>query len=72
MTDSIAGKTPADAWEAVCVLRELRFSAAKIAEAVGCPSALSGRVLARNGLARLPRPDAQEPPTATKRAARAS
>ena len=58
---SISGKTPADIEEAVCVLRELRFSGARIADALGRSERTVRAVLARNGLSRLPRPDAHEP-----------
>jgi transposase InsO family protein len=58
---SIPGKTPADVEDGVCVLRELRFSGAKIAEALGMSERTVRAVLARNGLSRLPRPDADEP-----------
>ncbi len=54
-------KTPADVEEAVCVLRELRFSGTKIAEVLGMSERTVRAVLARNGLARLPRLDAEEP-----------
>jgi len=58
---SIPGKTPADVEDAVCVLRELRFSGTKIAEALGMSERTVRAVLARNGLSRLPRLDADEP-----------
>src|SRR4051794_33033903 len=57
----VAHKTPADVEEAVCVLRELRFSGTRIAEALGMPERTVRAVLARNGLSRLPRVDAAEP-----------
>ncbi len=47
-------KTPTDVEEAVCVLRELRFSATRIAEALGMSERTVRAVLARNGLSRLP------------------
>ena len=55
------GKTPADIEEAVCVLRELRFSGARIADALGMSERTVRAVLARNGLSKLPRIDAHEP-----------
>jgi transposase InsO family protein len=58
---SIPHKTPASVEEAVCALRELRFSGARIAEALGMPERTVRAVLARNGLSRLPRVDAGEP-----------
>ena len=61
VADSIPGRTPADVEEAICVLRELRFSGTKIAEALGMPERTVRAVLARNGQSRLPRPDADEP-----------
>ena len=58
---SIPGRTAADVEEAVCVLRELRFSGTRIADALGMSERTVRAVLARNGLSRLPRPDAHEP-----------
>ena len=58
---SLPHKTPRDVEEAVCVLRELRFSGVKIAEALGMSDRTVRAVLARNGLSRLPTPDAQGP-----------
>jgi transposase InsO family protein len=58
---SIPGTTPRDVEEAVCALRELRFSGVRIAEARGMPERTVRAVLARNGLSRLPRLDAAEP-----------
>ncbi len=43
------------------MLRELRFSGARIADALGMSERTVRAVLARNGLSRLPRPDADEP-----------
>lgn len=59
---TIPGRTPEDVEEAVCALRELRFSGTRIAEALGMPERTVRAVLARNGLSRLPRIDAHEPP----------
>jgi transposase InsO family protein len=58
---TIPGRTPSDVEEAVCALRELRFSGSRIAEALGMPERTVRAVLARNGLSRLPRIDAHEP-----------
>jgi hypothetical protein len=58
---AIPGKTPAEVEEAVCVLRELRFSGTRIADALGMSERTVRAVLARNGLSRLPRLDAHEP-----------
>jgi transposase InsO family protein len=58
---SIPGRTPAEVEEAVCALRELRFSGTRIAEALGMPERTVRAVLARNGLSRLPRLDAGQP-----------
>ena len=58
---NIPGKTPADVEEAVCAMRELRFSGTRIAEALGMPERTVRAVLARNGLSKLPRLDADEP-----------
>ena len=66
---SLPGKTPADVEEAVCALRELRFSGTRIAEALGMPERTVRAVLARNGLSKLPRIDADEPPNRYERPA---
>jgi transposase InsO family protein len=58
---TIPAKTPAEVEEAVCALRELRFSGTRIAHALGMPERTVRAILARNGLSRLPRPDAHEP-----------
>jgi transposase InsO family protein len=58
---SIPGRTAADVEEAVCVLRELCFSGARIADALGMSERTVRAVLARNGLSKLPRIDAHEP-----------
>jgi len=57
----IPGRTRPEVEEAVCALRELRFSGTRIAEALGMPERTVRAVLARNGLSRLPRIDADEP-----------
>ena len=58
---AIPAKTPAEVEEAVCALRELRFSGTRIAQALGMSERTVRAILARNGLSRLPRPDAHEP-----------
>ena len=58
---TIAAKTPAEVEEAVCALRELRFSSARIAQALGMSERTVRAILARNGRSRLPRVDADEP-----------
>ena len=44
---SIPGRTPAEVEEAVCALRELRFSGVRIAEVLGMPDRTVRAVLAR-------------------------
>ena len=58
---SVPARTPREVEEAVCALRELRFSGARIAEALGMPERTVRAVLARHGLSGLPRADAHEP-----------
>jgi transposase InsO family protein len=58
---SIPARTPADVEEAICALRELRFSGVRIAEALGMPERTVRAVLARHGRSRLPAVDAHEP-----------
>jgi transposase InsO family protein len=58
---TIPGRTPATVEEAVCALRELRFSSVRIAAALGMSERTVRAILSRNGLARLPRADAHEP-----------
>jgi transposase InsO family protein len=57
----IPGRTPREVEEAVCALRELRFSGARIAEVLGMSQRTVSAVLARHGLSRLPAVDAHEP-----------
>jgi transposase len=54
----IAARTPPEVEEAICALRELRFSGARIAGVLGLPERTVRAVLARTGLSRLPAPDA--------------
>jgi transposase InsO family protein len=57
----IAARTAPEVEEAICALRELRFSGARIAVVLGLPERTVRAVLARAGLSRLPAPDAGEP-----------
>jgi transposase InsO family protein len=52
-------KTPQERVEAVVALRELRFTAAEIAESLGMAHSTVSAVLKREGLGRLPRLDAE-------------
>lgn len=58
---SIPARTPRDVEEAICALRELRFSGVRIAEVLGMPERTVRAVLARHGLSKLPPVDAHEP-----------
>jgi transposase InsO family protein len=58
---SIPGRTPAEVEEAICALRELRFSGVRIAEVLGMSERTVRAVLARHGLSKLPPVDADEP-----------
>jgi transposase InsO family protein len=58
---SIPGRTPRDVEEALCALRELRFSGVRIAEVLGMPERTVRAVLARHGLSKLAPIDAHEP-----------
>ncbi len=58
---SIPGKTPPDVEQAILALRELRFSGARIAEALAMPQRTVRAVLARHGASKLPPLDAHEP-----------
>jgi transposase InsO family protein len=58
---SIPGRTPAEVEDAICALRELRFSGVRIAEALGMSQRTVRAVLARHGMSRLPALDAHEP-----------
>jgi len=61
-------KTPAEREAAVLSLRELRFTAAEIAEVLGMPHSTVSLVLKRHGRGRLPRVDADEPERRYERA----
>lgn len=52
----VPGRTSAEIEEAICALRELRFSGARIASALGMPERTVRAVLGRTGLSRLPAP----------------
>jgi len=58
---SIPGRTPPDVEQAILALRELRFSGARIAEALAMPQRTVRAVLARHGASKLPPVDACEP-----------
>jgi transposase InsO family protein len=64
----IPHKTPADREAAVLSLRELRFTAAEIAEVLGMPHSTVSLVLKRHNRGRLPRVDADEPERRYERA----
>ncbi len=57
----IPHKTPAEREVAMLSLRELRFTAAEIAEVLGMPHSTVSAVLKRHGRGRLPRVDSDEP-----------
>jgi transposase InsO family protein len=54
-------KTPGDVEQAICALRELRFSGTRIAEVLGMPERTVRAVLKRHGLSRLAVLDPREP-----------
>lgn len=58
---SIPARTPADVEEAICALRDLRFSGVRIAEVLGMPERTVRAVLVRHGVSKLPPVDAHEP-----------
>jgi transposase InsO family protein len=58
---TIAARTPADVEEAICALRELRFSGVRIAEVLGMSERTVRAVLARHGRSKLGPVDAHEP-----------
>jgi len=57
----LPGRTSQEVEQAICALRELRFSGARIATCLGLPERTVRAVLARCGLSRLPAPDAGRP-----------
>ena len=58
---SIPARTSRDVEQAICALRELRFSGVRIAEVLGMPERTVRAVLARHGLSKLAPIDAHEP-----------
>jgi transposase InsO family protein len=58
---SIPARTPAEVEEAICALRELRFSGVRIAGVLGMPERTVRAVLARHGMSKLPAPNVDEP-----------
>jgi len=64
---SIPARTPAEVEEAICALRELRFSGVRIAEVLGMPERTVRAVLARHGMSKLPAPNVEEPTTRYER-----
>ena len=61
-------RTAPDRVEAILALRQLRFTAAEIAETLGMAHSTVSAVLKRHGKGRLPRPDADEPERRYERA----
>jgi transposase InsO family protein len=61
-------RTAPDRVAAILALRELRFTAAEIAETLGMAHSTVSAVLKRHGKGRLPRPDADEPERRYERA----
>ena len=64
----VPNRTAPERVEAILALRELRFTAAEIAEALGMAHSTASAVLKRHGKGRLPRPDADEPENRYERA----
>ena len=64
----VPGKTPPDREHAILALRDLRLTAAEIAEALGMPHSTVSAVLKRCGRGRLPRLAADEPERRYERA----
>jgi transposase InsO family protein len=61
-------RTAPERVEAILALRQLRFTAAEIAETLGMAHSTVSAVLKRHGKGRLPRPDADEPERRYERA----
>lgn len=61
-------RTAPERVEAILCLRELRFTAAEIAETLGMAHSTVSAVLKRNGQGRLPHPDADRPDNRYERA----
>jgi transposase InsO family protein len=60
-------RTPRQVEDAICALRELRFSGTRVAATLGLPERTVRSVLARHGLARLAALDTREPPVRYER-----
>jgi transposase InsO family protein/transposase-like protein len=63
----VPSRTPAEREHVILALRELRFTGPEIAETLGMPLSTVGAVLARNGLGKLRRLDADEPANSYER-----
>jgi transposase InsO family protein len=55
----VPNRTPGDRVEAICSLRRVRFTGPEIAELLGMPESTVSLTLKREGMGRLPRPDAE-------------
>ena len=64
----VPNRTAPERVEAILALRELRFTAAEIAETLGMAHSTASAVLKRHGKGRLPRPDADQPENRYERA----
>jgi hypothetical protein len=64
----VANRTPAERIEAIRSLRALRFTGEEIAELLAMAPSTVSAILKREGLGRLPRPDAVEPERRYERA----
>jgi transposase InsO family protein len=64
----VPNRTAPERVEAILALRELRFTAAEIAETLGIAHSTVSAVLKRHGRGRLPRPDADRPENRYERA----
>jgi transposase InsO family protein len=64
----VPNRTASDRVEAILALRELRFTAAEIAETLGMAHSTVSAVLKRHGRGRLPRPDGDRPENRYERA----
>ena len=64
----VPNRTAPERVEAILALRELRFTAAEIAETLGMAHSTASAVLKRHGKGRLPHPDADRPENRYERA----
>jgi transposase InsO family protein len=64
----VPGRTAPERVQAILALRELRFTAAEIAETLGMAHSTVSAVLKRHGKGRLPRPDGDQPVNRYERA----